>query len=119
MKIRIDDYAFNRPFVKKLLEIKGDKYRQAVSEFAVTSGCPVFAVYYFIGEEIGFDEWIIERMVGLAKFYGYTKIESNKDQGFSVGFDKNILLGHNKEEEKVEETKPKKKRVKKEKLEQE
>jgi len=114
MKIKIDDYAHNRILVKNLLKVKGnDSYKHIASEFSVVSGCPVFVTYYFIGEEIGFNDWIIQRMVSLAKFYNYSKVESNKDQGFSVGFDKRILLGQNIEEEKVETEKPKKTRRKK------
>lgn len=112
MKVSIDDYSHNRILVKNLLKRKGiDNYKNIASEFAVTSGCPVFVVYYYIGEEIGFNDWIIERMQKLAKFYTYTSIESTKDQGFSVGIDKNTLLGYN-EVNKVEE-KPKKVRRKK------
>lgn len=93
MKINIDDYSHNRKYVLNLLERKGrDSYKYIASEFAVTSGCPVFVVYYFIGEQIGFNEWIIDRMQKLAGFYGYTKIESKNDQGFSINQDKEILL---------------------------
>jgi hypothetical protein len=112
LKISIDDYSHNRILVKNLLKRKGvDNYKNIASEFAVTSGCPVFVVYYYIAEEIGFNEWILERMQKLAKFYSYTSIESTKDQGFSIGFDKNILLGYN--DVKKEEEKPKRTRRKK------
>lgn len=112
MKIKIDDYAFNRPLVKNLLNRKGmDSYKDIASEFAVTSGCPIFVVYYFIGEIIGYNEWIVDRMQKIAKFYNYSSIESKQDQGFSVEFDKNLLLGHNGVKKEVE--KPKRQRRKK------
>jgi len=34
-------------------------------------------VYFYIGEIIGFNPWIIIRMKALSKFYGYTEIISN------------------------------------------
>lgn len=96
MEIKIDDYAYNRKLVDLLIKKKGeDKYQEFASEFAVVSCCPIFVVYYFIGEIRGFDEWTVTRMKSLAKFYGYTLVSSTTDEGHSIGFDKTIFLERN------------------------
>jgi hypothetical protein len=30
--------------------------------------------YYYVAEIVGFNDWIIERMAAIQKFYGYTEI---------------------------------------------
>lgn len=80
MKIEIEQYSENRVFVQNLIDRKGvDSYKDIASEFAVISAIPVFVVYFYIGEIIGFNPWIIERMKALSKFYGYTEVVSDFD----------------------------------------
>ena len=75
MKVEIEQYAANRKLVKNLLQRKGnDSYKDIASEFSVTASIPVFVTYFYIGEIIGFNPWIVQRMKALSKFYGYTEI---------------------------------------------
>jgi hypothetical protein len=60
--------------VKQLAGRNKGNELSACTEFAVTSGVPVFTVYYYLGESIGFNEKLLSRMKNIAKFYGYTKI---------------------------------------------
>jgi len=93
VKINVDDYSYNRVLVESLIKRKGaHNYKEIASEYAVVACCPVFVVYYFIGEQLGFDDWTIKRMQSIAKFYQYTSVESKNDVGFSIGFDKNQFL---------------------------
>lgn len=43
----------------------------------MTAGIPIFTTYFYIGEIIGFDPWMVTRMKALAKFYRYTEITAN------------------------------------------
>lgn len=75
MKIDIEQYAQNRILVRNLVDRKGvDSYKDIASEFAVTASVPVFVVYYYIAEIVGFNDWIIARMKSLSQFYGYTEV---------------------------------------------
>lgn len=93
MKLKIDEYGYNRTYVKEWIRKKGaDRYQEIASEFAVIANCPIFAVYWFMGELIGFDEWTIERMQSISKFYQYSEIISDNDIGHSVGLDREQFL---------------------------
>jgi hypothetical protein len=42
--------------------------------YAATSACPIFVVYLYIGEVIGYNEWLMTSLDSVAKFYDYTEI---------------------------------------------
>ena len=42
--------------------------------YAATSACPIFVVYLYIGEVIGYNEWLMKSLDSVAKFYDYTEI---------------------------------------------
>jgi uncharacterized membrane protein (DUF485 family) len=74
----MEDHAPSRILIKKLIDRKGeDAYKDFAPEFAVIAGIPVFTVYFYIGEIIGFNPWLITRMKAVSKFYGYTEIISD------------------------------------------
>ena len=75
MKLDIEEYAGHRVFIKIELDKKGhDKYQEIASYYSALSSIPVYCAYYYIGEIVGFDSWLIIRMDEISKFYGYTEI---------------------------------------------
>jgi hypothetical protein len=34
----------------------------------------VYVAYYYVAEIVGFNDWIVERMAAIYKFYGYTEV---------------------------------------------
>jgi hypothetical protein len=48
-------------------------------EFAIVAGIPIFTTYFYIGEILGFSPKMVTRMKAIAKFYGYTGIETKTD----------------------------------------
>lgn len=88
MKLRLDDYTYNRPLIKKMLDKKGsENYQNLATEYAVFSDCPIIATYVFMGELIGFSDAMVERMRSYSGFYGYAELELKERFGNSVGVD--------------------------------
>ena len=75
MKLDLSDYVAHREAVYSTLNNRGHgEYKSVSSMYSATSACPIFVVYLYIGELIGYNEWIIERLESVAKFYDYTEI---------------------------------------------
>lgn len=81
MKIEIEQYADHRPRIKALLDRKGHhNFKDIASEYAALSAISVYVAYYYVGEIVGFNEWITKRMGAIYKFYGYTEVIKKKEK---------------------------------------
>jgi hypothetical protein len=75
MKLNLDEYSAHREPVKLTLATRGEREFISVSAmYAATGACPIFVVYLYIGELIGYNEWLMERLRKMAEFYDYTEI---------------------------------------------
>ena len=75
MKIDVEQFCSYRKLVQNLVDRKGPiQAMSAATELAVTSGVAVFVIYYYVGEITGFDNKLLDRMIAVSKFYGYTEV---------------------------------------------
>jgi hypothetical protein len=75
MKLNLDEYKAHREPVKLTLATRGDgEFKSVSAMYAATGACPIFVVYLHIGELIGYNEWLMDRLHAMAKFYDYTDI---------------------------------------------
>lgn len=75
MKLNIDEYKVHRESVATTLATRGQQeFKNVCSMYAATGACPVFVVYLFVGEIIGFDDWLMESLHRMAQFYDYNEI---------------------------------------------
>lgn len=65
----------NLPLTKKWIEVKGmEDLEQALSEIAISTGCPVIAVCHFIGELYGWTPELTTSLERKMTFYRYQKV---------------------------------------------
>lgn len=75
MKLNLDDYKAHREAVKTTLATRGaSEYVSVSAMYAATGACPIFVVYLYVGELIGYNEWLMKSLHNMAKFYDYTEI---------------------------------------------
>jgi hypothetical protein len=75
MRLNLDEYSAHRNPIKLTLTTRGEKEFASVSAmYAATGACPIFVVYLHVGELIGYNDWLMERLHKMAEFYDYTEI---------------------------------------------
>ena len=75
MKLDIDEYKAHREPVRLTLAARGhDAHQSIASMYAATGACPIFVVYLFVGEIVGYNEWLMKQMLSVASFYDYRQI---------------------------------------------
>ena len=76
MRLSIDSYKLNKPFVHQWYEKHKVDYTpsQSVSILAVSTMVPCIVIAYWIGEITNWPPEIIRSIESLMLFYGYTEI---------------------------------------------
>ena len=74
MKIDLNTYIINKPFVQKWHQENGKDVSSTLSIIATSSHCPLIALGFYISESIGWTEELKSIVEGYIKYYGYTKI---------------------------------------------
>lgn len=77
MKIDLNTYSINRKYIQNWYKHNKDKVSgvvEAVALQAPSIHCPCIVLTYFIAEDIGFTEEIVESIESLIKQYGYKEI---------------------------------------------
>ena len=82
MKINIDKYRANIPWIIKIFEKEKNKNTfdraKICTDISVSSHIPLIAILYFYGEMYGFDQNLTDQINLIEKFYGYTQIDGKK-----------------------------------------
>jgi hypothetical protein len=76
MKLNVDDYRKNKPFVVRIAIENG---LHTVSFVAANTGIPVLAILHFIAEDIGYTKEILLHIKKVMHFYKYTHISGTAD----------------------------------------
>jgi hypothetical protein len=75
MKLDLNRYRVNAPLIQKVCQNSPESdISDLISEFAVGSHCPLVALYFYVGEGLGYTQEITGVIDRLSKFYGYTEI---------------------------------------------
>lgn len=89
MKIDLNKYSINRPFIQDFYRkstIKDVSY--TVSMCSTSTHCPIIVLAIFLGEDIGYTPEIVSIVERLIKFYGYTEILGQKEGSPFLGLGK-------------------------------
>lgn len=75
MNFDVSRYRVNKPQVKAWLErTEGKDLEGEIAAMAVAMGCPLIAVYCYVGELIGFTPDVKDGLERIMRFYKYTSV---------------------------------------------
>lgn len=74
MKIDLNTYAINKPFIQKKNKESPGKIRDTLTMVSASTHCALICLVFYLAEDLGWTDELKELADGYIKFYGYTKI---------------------------------------------
>jgi len=75
MIVKLGTYRKNVEFIRALWDKGGNTVNDFVPKASIATDVPCIVVAHYLGEYIGFNEELQEKIKVLVDFYGYTAIE--------------------------------------------
>lgn len=80
MKIDLNKYAINKKPVQKWYKEHAEEgVNKSIGILGSSVHCPFICLAFYLAEDIGFTEELIQTIDSLIKFYGYTDIQGQKE----------------------------------------